>query len=44
MTNRGSGAAVAADAGLRASLQVWGGGVCHPSLAADVWLPVRRWP
>src|SRR5439155_12374960 len=24
------------------SLQVWGGGVCHPSLAADVWLPVRR--
>jgi alanine dehydrogenase len=44
LADRGIAAAVAADSGLLAGLQVWDGGVCHPGLAADAGLPVRRWP
>jgi alanine dehydrogenase len=44
LADRGIGAAVAADTGLRAGVQVWDGGVCHPGLAADAGLPVSRSP
>jgi alanine dehydrogenase len=44
LANRGIGAAIAADHGLRSGLQVWDGGVCHPGLAADAGLPVSSGP
>ena len=44
LADRGVGAAVAADAGLRAGVHVWDGGVCHPGLAADAGLPMRQFP
>ena len=44
LADRGIGAAIAEDAGLRAGLQVWDGGVSHPGRAADTGLPIGRWP
>ena len=43
LADRGVGAAIAADAGLRVGLQVWDGGVCHAGIAADAGLPLTRW-
>jgi alanine dehydrogenase len=44
LADRGVEAALAGASGLRAGLQVWDGGVCHPGLAGDAGRPVRRWP